>query len=65
MSFIFLSVTCSEATVLTPLETLNTNLNYKILDGFIGKMTDSTLQSLSNSLNLNPTSVVPFPSPNG
>ncbi|CAF4897167.1 unnamed protein product [Rotaria sp. Silwood1] len=35
---------CSETAVVTPLETLNTNLNYKILDDFIGKITDSTLK---------------------
>jgi len=33
---------CSETAVVAPLETLNTNLNYKILDEFIGKFTDST-----------------------
>lgn len=33
---------CSETAVVAPLETLNTNLNYKILDDFIGKITDST-----------------------
>jgi hypothetical protein len=56
-------VICSESGVLAPLETLNTNLNYKILDDFIGKMTDSTLKFL---LNDNPTTVIsPFLLPDG
>ncbi|CAF0765321.1 unnamed protein product, partial [Rotaria sordida] len=43
---------CSETAVVAPLETLNTNLNYKILDDFIGKITDSTTKYLiPNSLN--------------
>ncbi len=51
-------VICSETTVVTPLETLNTNLNYKILDDFIGKITDSTTKFYSpilvnNNTNLN------------
>jgi hypothetical protein len=45
-----ISVICPETVVLAPLETLNTNLNYKILDDFIGKMTDSTLKFLSNDI---------------
>ncbi|CAF3335639.1 unnamed protein product, partial [Rotaria sp. Silwood2] len=36
------AVICSETAVVAPLETLNTNLNYRILDDFIGKITDST-----------------------
>ncbi|CAF1431272.1 unnamed protein product [Rotaria magnacalcarata] len=39
----------SDTAVVAPLETLNTNLNYKILDDFVGKMTDSTLKLLSNN----------------
>ncbi|CAF4043429.1 unnamed protein product, partial [Rotaria sp. Silwood2] len=39
----------SDTAVVAPLETLNTNLNYKILDDFVGKMTDSTLKFLSNN----------------
>ena len=35
-------VVCSESAIVAPLETLNTNLNYRILDDFIGKVTDST-----------------------
>ncbi|CAF2972256.1 unnamed protein product [Rotaria sp. Silwood2] len=38
----FILVICSETAVVAPLETLNTNLNYRILDDFIGKITDST-----------------------
>jgi len=57
---IFILVICSESTVLVPLETLNTNLNYKILDDFIGKMTDSTSKILSNNNNSS-TVVSPFP----
>ncbi|CAM4743211.1 unnamed protein product [Rotaria magnacalcarata] len=38
---------CSETAVVTALETLNTNLNYKILDDFIGKITDSTTKLYS------------------
>ncbi|CAF3721714.1 unnamed protein product [Adineta steineri] len=41
---------CPETAVLAPLETLNTNLNYKILDDFIGKMTSSTFKFLSNDI---------------
>jgi hypothetical protein len=41
-------VICSETAVVAPLETLNTNLNYKILDDFIGKITDSTTKFYSN-----------------
>ncbi len=37
---LLLLVICSETAVVAPLETLNTNLNYKILDEFIGKITD-------------------------
>jgi len=36
----------SESTILAPLETLNTNLNYKILDEFLGKVTDPTSKSI-------------------
>ncbi len=39
---LLLLVICSENAVIAPLETLNTNLNYKILDEFIGKITDWT-----------------------
>jgi hypothetical protein len=42
-------VICSETAVVAPLETLNTNLNYKILDEFIGKITDLTTKYLSNN----------------
>ncbi|CAF2982600.1 unnamed protein product [Rotaria socialis] len=38
---------CFETAVVAPLETLNTNLNYKILDDFIGKITDSTTKLFS------------------
>lgn len=37
-----LLVVCSESAIVAPLETLNTNLNYRILDDFIGKVTDAT-----------------------
>jgi hypothetical protein len=37
---LFLLVICSETAVVAPLETLNTNLNYKFFDDFIGKITD-------------------------
>jgi hypothetical protein len=57
---IFILVICSESTLLVPLETLNTNLNYKILDDFISKMTDSTSKLLSNNDNSCPV-VSPFP----
>ncbi|CAF5179918.1 unnamed protein product [Rotaria magnacalcarata] len=40
-------IICSETAVVTALETLNTNLNYKILDDFIGKITDSTTKLYS------------------
>ncbi|CAF1163115.1 unnamed protein product [Rotaria sordida] len=39
----------SETSVVAPLETLTTNLNYKILDEFIGKMTDLTSKFLLNT----------------
>ena len=55
-------VICAETAVLAPLETLNTNLNYKILDDFIGKMTGSTFKFLST----NPSTVSsPAPVPDG
>jgi len=38
-------VVCAETVDVQPLETLNTNLNYKILDDFIGRITDSTMKS--------------------
>jgi hypothetical protein len=43
-------VICSETAFVAPLETLNTNLNYKILDDFIGKITDSTIKFYSTVL---------------
>jgi len=55
---IFILVICSENTTLAPLETLNTNLNYKILDDFISKMTDSPSKILSNN---NPTTTIVSP----
>ncbi|CAF1051721.1 unnamed protein product [Adineta ricciae] len=48
---------CPETVVLAPLETLNTNLNYKILDDFIGKMTGSTVKFLSTE----PTAMLTLP----
>jgi hypothetical protein len=57
---IYFLVICSETAVVAPLETLNTNLNYKILDDFIGKITDSTSKILSNNNNSS-TVVSPFP----
>jgi len=69
MSFL---VICSETTVVTPLETLNTNLNYKILDDFIGKITDSTTKFYSpilvnnnTNLNSNLSSTLPIDIPYG
>ncbi|CAF0737959.1 unnamed protein product [Adineta steineri] len=44
---------CSDTAVVAPLETLNTNLNYKILDNFIGKFTDSTTKYYSTIPNDN------------
>lgn len=53
MSTFVLIVICSESSILAPLETLNTNLNYKILDNFLGNMTDST----SKLFVLNPSAI--------
>lgn len=47
----FLSVICPETAVLAPLETLNTNLNYKILDDFIGNVTDAVSKSIGKNNN--------------
>jgi hypothetical protein len=47
---LFILVIYSETVVLTPLETLNTNLNYKILDNFIVRMTDTALKLSSNNI---------------
>ncbi len=65
--WIFILVICSESTVLAPLETLNTNLNYKILDDFIGKIIDSTPKFLLNNDNNNNSTTVesPFLLPDG
>ena len=38
---------CSETAVVTPLETLNTHLNYKILDDFIVKITNPAAKIFS------------------
>lgn len=38
---------CSDTAVVAPLETLNTNLNYKILDDFIDKITNTSTKRLS------------------
>jgi hypothetical protein len=50
-------VICSETAIVAPLETLNTNLNYKILDDFIDKFTDSTtkfsMTPSNNNMNSN------------
>jgi hypothetical protein len=64
---------CSETAVVAPLETLNTNLNYKILDDFIGRITDLTTKflinnplpsHLSNSLPSTPPIIIPYESKN-
>lgn len=56
-------VVYSETAVLAPLETLNTNLNYQILDNFVGKMTDSTskflLNNTSSNINIIPSNAIP------
>ncbi len=66
---LFLLVICSETAVVAPLETLNTNLNYKILDDFIGRITDLTTKFLinnplpshpSNSLPITPPIIIPY-----
>ncbi|CAF1526180.1 unnamed protein product, partial [Adineta steineri] len=44
---------CSDTAVVATLETLNTNLNYRILDNFIGKFTDSTTKYYSTIPNAN------------
>jgi hypothetical protein len=70
---IYFLVICSETAVVAPLETLNTNLNYKILDDFIGKITDSTTKFYStilvnnntNNQNNNISSTQPIPVPYG
>ena len=62
LTLIFLSVICPETAVLAPLETLNTNLNYKILDGFIGNMTDCVSKSIvknNNAANSTPPISIP------
>ncbi|CAF1164848.1 unnamed protein product [Adineta ricciae] len=61
----------SDSAIVAPLETLNTNLNYKILDDFIGKITDSSMKFSSiiahtnptNSPSLNSTSTQPILAP--
>ncbi|CAF0929451.1 unnamed protein product, partial [Didymodactylos carnosus] len=40
----------SDVQYIKPLETLNTNLNYKILDEFIGKITDPSVRPLTQAL---------------
>jgi hypothetical protein len=65
----FLLVICSDTSVVAPLETLNTNLNYKILDEFIGKVTDLTTKflivnpvpsNISNSVPSTPPILIPY-----